>query len=288
MTIPYSIVDLDGPVYDRVADVPAPVRRKVFVCSPPRTGSYLLCEALRQSGIGIPHEYFNTPTVETLARRWRLEIPRPRSSWRFPGSSRRGDSAVAAYIEALAQRRSQCAIFAAKIQFWQYRRYLDNPSGEALLHGAEFLYLYRAALLDQAISLRFARITGQWGVDGAVTTPVQGRADFFDLGEIDRAVRDILAEEAGWRKFFAQRGIEPRIHCYETVRHDPFLVARKLAPALGHECAMPDTASSLPPVPRSDDPLRTLRIEVRATYLARRARNIPATRWPIAPGSTPA
>src|SRR6201996_8890042 len=37
---------------------------KVFICSTPRSGSYLLCRYMINAGLGVPHEYFNPIIIQ--------------------------------------------------------------------------------------------------------------------------------------------------------------------------------------------------------------------------------
>lgn len=265
MTLSYSIVDLDSARHDVAGAVPG---HKVVVCSSPRTGSYLLCEAMRRAGIGVPHEYFNPPTMRVLTRRWGLRMPeRVKASawWRFghAGNLR----TVEAYLGALTQRRTRNAIFAAKIQYWQYERLLDNPLGAAFLDGARFIYLTREDLLGQAISFRLAEFTGKWGVDGIATTTARRRRDLLDVAALGRAVAAIRAEDEGWRRFF--KGRPPLSLSYEAMRGDPLAAAKRLAGDL----VPADAPESLPPAPpsgRESDEARDMKARMREAYLAAR------------------
>jgi LPS sulfotransferase NodH len=189
---------------------------------------------------------------------------------------------LAAYLDALLRRRSRSGIFATKIQHWQYRQYLDNPKGDAFLDNSHFIYLYRAGLLDQAISLRFAKVTGKWGVDGNVTTRVQDGADVFDLREIDRAIRDIHSEERGWRNYFERRGIKPKILSYEDIQHDPLSAARGLADVLFTKAPLlPSAPMPSQLIETSDsEASRDLRKRVRSAYVASRGDPAKNARWP--------
>jgi LPS sulfotransferase NodH len=286
MTITYSITDLDGERHDQARES-AEVRHKIIVCSPPRTGSYLLCEAMRRGGAGVPHEYFNPPTVDLLCRRWQLQAPAPRKGLFSIFGRASSDEATRRYVEALELRRSRNAVFTAKLQYWQYRQYLRNSAGDELMRGAKFVYLYRAALLDQAISLRLARITGKWGVDGRATTRVQQDADYFDIGEIDRAIRNIRGEEAGWRRFFERRRLTPVLLSYEDLVRDPLASARRVTQELlpGVALEAPKQDAVMPDRQGEEGGARTLRKAIRDTYLKRRGDQASFARWPESPSN---
>ncbi|HWA90604.1 MAG TPA: Stf0 family sulfotransferase [Rhizomicrobium sp.] len=267
MTLSYSIVDLDSARHDAPGGVPL---RRVVLCSSPRTGSYLLCEAMRRLGLGVPHEYFNPPTMRVLTRRWALAMPervKP-SAWLRLGHAR-NLRALEAYLAALMRMRTRNFVFAAKLQYWQYERLLDNPTGAVFLNNARFLYLYREDLLGQAISFRLAEATGKWGVDGVATTTAKRARDLLDIEALDRAVAMIRGEEKGWRRFFARESIRPRILSYESMRDDPLAAARSLAGDL-----LPaDAEPGLPPATTPDvegAEARDLKRRMREAYLAAR------------------
>jgi len=267
VSLSYSIVDLDSARHDGESAVPG---HKLILCSSPRTGSYLLAEALRRLGLGVPHEYFNPPTMHVLCERWHIATPqrvRKPHWWRRlrRGSDRRNLERLRAYLDALLRRRTRNGVFAAKIQYWQYERLLDNAPGEALFAGARVVYLYREDLLAQAISLRMAEITGKWGGDGIATTRAVRNRDAMDMSALDAAVEKLKQEEAGWQRVFARLGLAPMSVSYEAMKDDPIAAARDLARQL-----VPGVAQdALPPVQnaqaRQDD--RAARAAMRDAYL---------------------
>ena len=60
-------------------------------------------------------------------------------------------------------------------------------------------------MLNQAISERFAQLTGRWGIDNTITTVPATNPDFFDLESIDRTMQDLSQQERGWRSFYAEK-----------------------------------------------------------------------------------
>ena len=266
-TLTYSIADLDSARHD--GDSPPP-RHKLIVCSSPRTGSYLLAEALRRLGLGVPHEYFNPPTMRVLCARWAIPVPhrdRKPQWWRSlrRRADRRNLEFLALYLDRLQLRRTRNGVFAAKIQHWQYERLLDNAFGHELFAGARVAYLYREDLLAQAISLRLAEITGQWGTDGVATTRAVRNIDPLDMTELHRAVERLRAEEEGWKRTFARLALAPATLSYESMRDDPLSAARRLALEL-----LPGVAQdALPPVEvsRAESGSSAVRASMRDAYL---------------------
>src|SRR5437763_7800316 len=152
---------------------------KVFICSTPRSGSYMLCRYMINAGLGVPHEYFNPVIMRDIALRLGLQKEISQLTWRprrirdrLPfGKTQRAAEVqfLAKYTKALIPRRCQHGIFAAKIHFDQYIKVLDNPVGREILDSGFFIHMFREDLLNQAISRNFSYITGRWGIDDAVT-----------------------------------------------------------------------------------------------------------------------
>lgn len=216
---------------------------KVFICSTPRSGSYLLCRYMINAGLGVPHEYFNTITMRQIAPRLGLASTIEPLTWRPRGILGRLGSRAAAraaevaflqqYIDALMPRRCQNGIFGAKIHFDQFEKVLDNPVGQALLNGGVFIYLYREDLLAQAVSAHFANLTGRWSIDDTITTTPAKEPDFFNVEKLDRTLRALAADDMSWRRFLARNGIRPLSISYERFREDPYGLLRKIAKRLG-------------------------------------------------------
>ncbi len=166
--------------------------KKLFICSTPRSGSYLLCRYMINAGLGVPHEYFNPIIMRQIAPRFGLERDVAPLKWRprnrmdrlpFPPPARVAEMAfLEKYLAALIPRRCQNGIFAAKIHFGQFLKVLDNPVGRKLLDGGVFIHLYREDLLKQAVSTHFANLTGRWGIDDTVTTAPAASPGFLRRG----------------------------------------------------------------------------------------------------------
>lgn len=217
--------------------------RKLFICSTPRSGSYLLCRYMINAGLGVPHEYFNPIIMRQIAPRLGLEAAIEGLKWRrrtpmdrlpFGKAARTAEvNFLEKYAAALVPRRCQQGVFAAKIHFGQYGKVLDNSVGWRLLSGGVFVHLYREDLLSQAISTNVARATGRWGIDDAVTTTPATNLDFSDASALDRTVEELAMEDLEWRVFLARNGISALSISYEQVCQDPFGFVAALARRLG-------------------------------------------------------
>jgi LPS sulfotransferase NodH len=237
----YTELQISSDILDQPAFSGEP--RKIFICSTPRTGSYLLCRYMINAGLGVPHEYFNPFVINQIAPRIGLDDASRKLSWRPRGrkdrlglrrAERDAEQAfLERYLETLAPRRCQGGVFAAKIHFRDFRQVLDNPVGHRLLDGGLFVYLYREDLLSQAVSEHFGQLTGRWGIDDAVTTPPAPGGDFFDVAAIDRAVKDLSEQERGWRVFLARSGASPMSISYEKLCEDPFSFVAAIARRVG-------------------------------------------------------
>ena len=172
--------------------------KKLFLCSTPRSGSYLLCRYMINAGLGVPHEYFNPVIIRQMAPRLGLGPAveglkwRPRNKMdRLPfGKTARAseEDFLRKYLALLVPRRCQNGIFAAKVHFEQLAKVLENPTGRNLLEGGVFVHLYRNDLLGQAVSTHFAKLTGRWSIDDTITTPPATNPNFFDFAAIDGLV----------------------------------------------------------------------------------------------------
>ena len=275
----YTELQISGEGLDQPEFLGEP--RKVFLCSTPRSGSYLLCRAMINAGVGVPHEYFNPIVMRQIAPRFGLAASLEPLRWwprgrldrlGFRKAERAAESDfLARYIGELAPRRCQNGVFAAKIHFRDYLKVLDNPQGCAFLDGGLFIHLFREDMLKQAISTRFAELTGRWGIDDAVTTPPSVNPDFFDTAGIDRSIDDLAEQDRGWRVFLASNGLNAMSISYERLCKDPFAFVVAIAARLGLDAnalrqGYRETAAA------DSDPTLPDKGEVARRYLASRPR----------------
>ncbi len=251
---------------------------KIFICSTPRSGSYMLCRYMINAGLGVPHEYFNPVIMREIAPRlglgesieglrWRCRSLRDRLP--FGKADRIAEiSFLQKYVAALVPRRCRAGIFAAKIHFDQYIKVLDNPVGRKFLDGGLFIYLFREDLLKQAVSRNYAYVTGRWGIDDTVTTKPAAPAELLKVAGIDRELETLADEDRGWRLFMARNGLSPMSISYERLCDDPPQFITAIARRIGID---PDTldqsySESAAPV-RDDDPALPSKSEVTRRYL---------------------
>src|ERR1700685_4074364 len=65
--IRYTELQVSSELLDQPAFSGEP--KKIFICSTPRSGSYLLCRHMINAGLGVPHEYFNPIVMQQMAPR---------------------------------------------------------------------------------------------------------------------------------------------------------------------------------------------------------------------------
>ena len=237
----YTEAEIGSELHDQPEQIGIPQR--LFICSTPRSGSYMLCRYMINAGLGVPYEYFNPILIRQMAPRLGLGEDIKGLNWFTYGRKdrlqlRRAERAdeqsfLSKYVEILLRRRCQGGVFAAKIHFRDFHCVLDNPIGQRLFDGAVFVYLHREDLLKQAVSEHFGQLSGRWGIDDAVTTTPATNPDFYDVDAIDRALWDLSEQERGWRVFLARNGAASMTISYEQLCKDPVSAIDEIARRLG-------------------------------------------------------
>jgi LPS sulfotransferase NodH len=272
----YTELQISSELLDQPEFLGSP--KKVVICSTPRSGSYLLCRHMINAGLGIPHEYFNPIVIRQIAPRLGFAAEIAEMKWHSRGrrdslllrkSERVAERAfLTRYVSALMAMRTQGGVFASKIHYRDFVRVLDNSVGHRLFDDAVFVYLYREDLLRQAVSERFAQLTGRWGIDDTVTTPPAANPDFFDVAGIDWALVDLANQERGWRVFMARNGVSPLSISYERLCEDPFAFVVAIARRLGVDPATLRQGYSEVALTEKADPGLPSKSEVASRYVA--------------------
>jgi LPS sulfotransferase NodH/GT2 family glycosyltransferase len=237
------------------------VRAKVFICSTPRTGSYLLCRAMIHHGIGIPHEYFHALHAATIGPR--VGINALQNGWllKTDAGLRR------AYIREVMYRRTVNGIFSAKVQWSELVHFLNNPEGLELLQNGHFLYLYRDDLLAQAISLHVSYQTGRWGFDDLLTSEPRAEPNFLDNASINKHLEEISAHDMAWRRFFTCNRISPLTVSYESLIADTGSVLRSMVESFSLKVSSTDFGYTEERSTDTRDPRLPTLAEIKAHFL---------------------
>lgn len=185
-----------------------------LVCGTPRCGSTLFCEALMNTGMaGRPEEYF-LPSNEALWReRW-------------------GSVTSKNYLAAVMQQgTTPNGVFGAKIMWGYFDHFVsslqqlpEQKKRERAAHdlmkrtfpNLHYIWIKRRDKVRQAISHAKARQTNVWAVTSE-TRPLLTKKPVFSFEQIDLMVQELEAQEAAWKNYFLENGIDPFVVVYEDL-----------------------------------------------------------------------
>jgi trehalose 2-sulfotransferase len=215
------------------------VRLSYLVCATQRSGSTLLCELLKSTGVaGRPEEYFEAMRdtgapphpgdfLRGLAPTGVGIRDDPRAPQAPDYSSLAGLAGYRQHLErTFALGTTPNGVFGAKLMFNQLDELhalagrLPEFSGleiaellERLFGGPRYLWISRRDAVRQAVSMWKALQTGTWRAADNDTGDAGEPRYRFDA--IDHLVRRFETEERGWRTFFSWHRIEPLTIVYE-------------------------------------------------------------------------
>lgn len=195
-------------------------RTSYIIYATPRSGSYLLCEALTNTGLaGKPTEHFTPPLIIASSDLWGLSPL---------------DSAV--YLQGVyADGTTPNGVFGTKIIWQGFEDALDllrDIEGNEKLTLSELISTvfphHRAIMvtrrdkLRQAISFWKAIQTGQWrsfenkiAVGQSSHRETRGQAPIFNFRAIEACRQHILDDEREMQEYFASHHIQPFTVVYE-------------------------------------------------------------------------
>ena len=229
--------------------------RSYIVCATPRSGSTLVCKALRETGVaGRPEEYFEALRSTGRPRSPEQyfagvddrsifdELGEGQASAPPPAWSR---TAYDRYLEwAMQAGTTDNGVFGAKLM-WQYLgdfvgllrnipEYSELPLAELLpaaFPNLTFVRVVRANKIRQAVSLWKAVQTASWSDSGDSPSPDEGPAYRaflqshkpqlrFHYRAISHLLEQTLAAEASWDAFFEHTHVKPVLVLYENFAAD--------------------------------------------------------------------
>jgi len=194
--------------------------RSYFVCATPRSGSTLVCELLKATGVaGCPEEYFETLRATGLPRQPRQyfeELHDPGIDVLLaptdPGTPETPQAFEEHLADALRRGTTDNGVFGAKLMWGHLFDLVHRLTGGALrprsavllerFPGARFVHVVRDDKVAQAVSLWRALQTQQWRDDGAGAAR-EHRAE-YSFGAIEHLVEQLAAQEAAWQAWFAE------------------------------------------------------------------------------------
>ena len=224
-------------------------RRALILCTTPRTGSKLLCDALWRTRIaGKPDEYF--------APELGLELKR--------AAGGKGAGGDAAFVREVVKRAmTPNGIISIKVH-WHHmenvRRYLVAPGGPdagtslapfaQLAEVVDYCWLRRRDVVRQAISLFRALSSGRWQSTQSRNASPEGLE--FDYPKIKKLVARIAEWNASWERHFVEVGITPiPLHYEDDLEHDFRPTVLRIFRVLGVE--VPDDQALEPGSARQSD-----------------------------------
>jgi len=224
------------------ADVPTP-RVSYLICSTPRTGSSMLCDALTLTGAaGRPEEYFQFRARTGYPRRPQeyfeaaddpeiFDILGPRTRVE-DDESRYDPSRYERYEDylawALEEGTTPNGVFGAKVMWGYFNGFVTGlrwaVPGRQRLSVCElapsvfpelrYLSVTRRDKVRQAVSLWRALQSWSWSSDAGVALDEADRLR-YSAAAIDYLVRDIQAHEDEWQGYFRECGVQPYTVVYE-------------------------------------------------------------------------
>jgi trehalose 2-sulfotransferase len=100
-----------------------------------------------------------------------------------------------------------------------------------------FVYLYRKAVLAQAVSWSHAEQTNVWYATIDDESAHGGADPHFDRTQIDELLSTIEKHNRTWQDWFAAAGVRPYEVRYEDLERDPATTTRDVLDYLGFELA---------------------------------------------------
>jgi trehalose 2-sulfotransferase len=201
-----------------------------FICCVPRTGSWLLSEALQFTGVaGKPREYFAPEAYHHFLRQWKLPP----------------DAEYSAFLSRLmVEATSANGIWGAKAHWYQFNDLVqklravttlkDLPIRSllpAVLPNPRYIYLTRRDRVRHVVSYARAAETKLWWEvvnENGQSRRMLTRTPQFHLTRLDRMLETIVEHNRSWRTYFRECGITPLVVYYEDVAQDCSVEVRRV------------------------------------------------------------
>lgn len=194
------------------------IHTSYVICAVQRSGSFLLCEALKNSGLaGAPEEYFLYKENEDF---WE-------NGW---WAKQYGVTSRSEFISLVLEKGTTAnGVFGTKLM-WNYFPHViwclqELPAYHglkapqllgALLPNLHYIWIVRNDKVRQAVSWAIAAQTGIYASWQAEIRPPK-QEPIFDFEQIDLLYNLVLEGEAGWQAFFQANRITPFRVVYEEL-----------------------------------------------------------------------
>ncbi len=194
-----------------------PALKGLAICTTPRSGSNLLCEAMTVTAVlGQPLEYFNQPARIRYGQSDYPKDPRAQVG------------------RILTAGRSANGVYAFKVFPGQSRKVMRRLDWTRELPNLSYVFLSREDMLGQAISFDLAARSNRFrSTDDIATDPA------YDAREIRRRLDALERQNADWERFFRRRGIAPLRLRYEDVAGDLAGAVSRIGALAGVDATLP-------------------------------------------------
>lgn len=219
-------------------------QRSYFICTLPRSGSWLLAESLEKTKIaGRPREYFDPVIFEKKS-----------------SEEKRG-----ALANIIQKGMTENGVFSVKFHWYQFEfaPRLLTSNGDANLPipilmarrfpNLSYIWLSRRDKVRQAISYYRASKTGQWWEIPGVNADTEPQIPEFDFDRINYLERLLLSHESRWQKYFEENDLDPLFLVYEEFVDNHALVVTEVLKHVG--ISQPDHLDIRPRLKRQSDAL---------------------------------
>jgi LPS sulfotransferase NodH len=214
-----------------------------IICATPRSGSTLLCDLLKETGVaGRPDSFYRSQSIADYAKRLSV-APGPDFERRYLAAvvaAGTGDTGMFGMrvmwptMPELAERLA--ALFPALTT--------ETDRLAAVFGTPRYIHLERKDKVAQAVSRARAEQSGLWHrhADGSERERVKDdRPPVYDAAQLTAFVAEAEAHNAAWEAWFAAGQIEPLRLSYEELAADPPGTLAKVLSTLGLNAGIAQT-----------------------------------------------
>jgi LPS sulfotransferase NodH len=218
------------------------IERAYLVCATPRSGSTLLCELLKETGVaGRPEEFFETLRSTGYPRQPRQYFEgAPEVQALLPEVDAGTPEREFDWDAVLRAGTTPNGVFGAKVM-WSHLADLGPRLGgralEDVLPGVRYVRVSRADRVAQAVSLWIAIQTQHWRDEG---DNVQTHEPIYSFTAIRHLVEQLTAHERAWDEWLLGREVIDVP--YEALAAAPGATVATVLERLGIEGRAPDVA----------------------------------------------
>jgi LPS sulfotransferase NodH len=225
-----------------------PAEKALIICATPRSGSTLLCDLLRATGVcGAPESWFRRQSLDYFVADF--AVTTPRSAPRFEADY------LAAALKAGTDGSGTFGLrlmwpTVPELSVWLDRLLpglgSDGARYERAFGPARYIYLSRRDHVAQAVSRLKAEQSGLWHLndDGSERERVKPpAAPVYDGAALLDYVKESVSANRSWEVWFGQNGVSPVRLAYEDLAAKPRTALEQVLSALGRDPARAGTVA---------------------------------------------